>query len=220
MAIVGFSGSGKSTIVNLLMKLYDPTAGAIKVNGQPLNQIHQGDWMERVAAVFQEPYFFPDTIMNNLTMGRTALSESEVQRVCRLVDIDSFIADLPQGYYTEIGERGVMLSGGQRQRLALARALLREPEMVILDEATSALDQMTEKKVLDAIDSMRGKMTMIIIAHRLSTILNADEIIVFSEGRLVERGTHASLMEHGEVYKQLMNKESETDAQQLSHTER
>jgi ABC-type multidrug transport system fused ATPase/permease subunit len=202
-AFVGPSGGGKSTIVQLLVRFYEPTEGVIEVNGVSLPEVSRQDWTERVAVVFQEPYLFPDTIRQNVLFGR-AIDEETMMDVCRKMKIHEFIEQLPDGYDSMVGERGIMLSGGQRQRLALARALLGNPEILILDEATSALDLETERQVMNGLDTARKGMTTIVIAHRLSTVMDADVIFVMEQGRIAEQGTHAALMERRGVYRELV----------------
>lgn len=163
------------------------------------------DWLQRVAIVFQEPYLFPDTIRNNLLFGREHITEEAMMEACRKMCILDFIASLPDGYDTELGERGLALSGGQRQRLALARAILADPEILILDEATSALDLETERHVQSALDELRKGRTTITIAHRLSTIQNADVTYVLENGRLAEAGNHEELLQRRGLYFALLS---------------
>lgn len=200
LAFVGASGSGKSTLAHLLARFYEPQSGAILVNGKPLPSWRREDWMSRIAIVSQEPYFFPDTIRTNLVMGLQDVTQDRVTEACRVAQIHDHIVSLPQGYDTPIGERGVTLSGGQRQRLAVARALLRNPELLILDEATSALDAETEERLQAEMDRVREGKTTIVIAHRLSTIRNSDRIFVFDRGELVEEGTYEELLQLNGIY--------------------
>lgn len=211
VALVGASGSGKSTIAQLLIRFYHTTRGEIRVNGSYLADIDRSDWMNRVAIVFQDPYLYPDTIKNNILMGLENVSDDEVIRVCQYACIHDYILTLPNGYETIIGERGITLSGGQRQRMAIARALIRNPEILILDEATSALDLITEKEIQERIDEYRKGKTTIIIAHRLSTIKNADYIFVLEEGTVVEEGKHEELMKKKNTYHKLVHSEEEYD---------
>lgn len=205
VAFVGTSGGGKSTIAQLLICFFKPGSGRILVNGSPLTDYVSDDWLGRVAIVFQDPYLFPDTIRNNLLLGREHITEEAMFEACRKMCIHEFITSLPEGYESEIGERGLKLSGGQRQRLALARALLADPEILILDEATSALDLETERQVQSALDELRKGRTTIIIAHRLSTIQNADLIYVLENGRLAEYGSHDELLQKEGVYHALVS---------------
>ncbi|WP_054028788.1 ABC transporter ATP-binding protein [Bacillus sp. FJAT-28004] len=204
IAFVGASGGGKSTIAQLLERFYEPVEGQILINNRPLKDLSISRWRDRVSLVSQEPYLFPDTIYNNLVLGRAGVSEEEVIRYCNAVEIHEFIDSLPDGYQTLIGERGITLSGGQRQRLAIARSLLSEPEVLILDEATSALDLGTERRVQRNLDALRAGKTTIIIAHRLSTVENADIIYVLGNGKLIESGSHIQLLQKASVYKSLV----------------
>ncbi|MFX3650435.1 MAG: ABC transporter ATP-binding protein [Paenibacillus sp.] len=206
IAIVGTSGSGKSTIAQLLIRYFDPDAGRILVNGKPLNQLYRSDWTERIGIVFQEPYFFPDTIQNNLLMGTEEEQSANLMRsACEAAQIDEYILSLPEGYDTFIGDRGITLSGGQRQRLAIARALIQNRDILILDEATSALDVTTERRLQQAVDRYREGKTTIVIAHRLSTIQNADLIFVMHKGEMVESGTHDQLLNREGLYREMVS---------------
>ncbi|WP_338553248.1 ABC transporter ATP-binding protein [Paenibacillus sp. KS-LC4] len=203
VAFVGASGCGKSTLVNLLVQNYSPTKGSILINGIPLNEIDSSDWYGKVAVVFQDTYFFPDTIRNNLLLGRNKITDEEMIRACKASAIHEYINNLENRYDTVIGERGITLSGGQRQRLAIARALLGNPELLILDEATSSLDVETERIVQSNIDSLRTNRTTVIIAHRLSTIQNSSIIYVLHQGDIAESGTHDELIQKGKDYNKL-----------------
>jgi ABC-type multidrug transport system fused ATPase/permease subunit len=210
VAFVGTSGGGKSTIAQLLLHFYDPSIGNIVVNGVPLGQIRRDDWGERIRIVFQEPYLLADTIRQNLLLGRDTISEDKMIESCRIAQIHDVITELSDGYDSVIGERGITLSGGQRQRLALARALLDNPEILILDEATSALDLETERQLQRNLDKIRQGRTTIIIAHRLSTVMNADLIVVMDQGRVAEQGTHEELMAGDTIYKSLVYAEQQS----------
>ncbi|KRE34900.1 ABC transporter ATP-binding protein [Paenibacillus sp. Soil522] len=203
VAFVGTSGGGKSTIAQLLIRFYEPDTGLIRVNEEPLSNIQRDDWSQRLSIVFQEPFLFPDTIRNNLSMGRE-VSEEHMKEICSKMQIHDFIESLPEGYDTQVGERGIQLSGGQRQRIALARALLVDSEILILDEATSALDLETERQVQRHLDDSRRNLTTIVIAHRLSTIIDADIIYVLDEGQVIEQGTHQELLTKGSIYPKLI----------------
>lgn len=205
-AIVGMSGSGKSTISQLLTRFYEPLDGEIRINGIPLTDLKRQDWTNKITIVRQDPYFFPDSIRNNLLMGNAMVSDCEIIRVCKSVCIHDLIENLPEGYDTIIGERGITLSGGERQRLALARAILRNTEVLILDEATSALDMETERLIQKELIKIRENKTTIVIAHRLSTIENANVIFVLHEGQLLSQGTHDYLVKHNELYKEMVVK--------------
>ncbi|ARU60391.1 hypothetical protein CBW65_04400 [Tumebacillus avium] len=214
VALVGSSGSGKSTIAQLMLRLQVPDEGTIRVNQVELDSIKRSEWLNRLSVVPQEPYFFPETIRTNLILGLSEVSDHHLQKVLEMTRVDDLIRDLPNGLDTVIGERGMTLSGGQRQRLAIARALLKDPEILILDEATSALDTETEYFIQKMLDLHRAGRTTIMIAHRLSTIVNADIIYVMENGRVVEQGTHDELMKGNTVYKrlftaQVMNNQNE-----------
>ncbi|EEM69064.1 MULTISPECIES: ABC transporter ATP-binding protein [Bacillus cereus group] len=203
IALVGSSGSGKSTVINLLLKFDFLSFGDIKANNLSLVKVKNNEWFKEIGVVFQEPYLFSNTIRNNITLG-TKVSDEKLDEILKIVCLDDYIRQLPDGYETIIGERGLTLSGGQRQRLALARALIREPNILILDEATSALDIATEDQIMKNLDGIREKKTTIIVAHRLSTIENSDLIYVFDRGMLVEQGRHQDLMENNSLYKKLV----------------
>lgn len=204
IAFVGTSGGGKSTIAQLLIQFYPLTKGTIRINGIPLSQYNRSSLTENVSIVFQDPYMFSDTIRENLLLGREDVTDTDIEDACRIAQIHDFILTLPDGYDTNIGERGIKLSGGQRQRIAIARAIIGDPEMLILDEATSALDLETERQLLAALEDRRRNRTTIMIAHRLSTIENADIIFVMDQGTLAETGTHQQLLASGKVYQQLL----------------
>jgi subfamily B ATP-binding cassette protein MsbA len=205
IAIVGSSGGGKSTITQLISRFYDPQHGAIRINGIPLIEVRRDVWTERLAVVFQDPYMFPDTIRENLLVGRNALTDEEMMEACKIAQIHDFIMELPNGYETDIGERGIKLSGGQRQRIAIARAILGDPEILVLDEATSALDLETERLLLSRLDQRRAGLTTIMIAHRLSTIENAHIILVMDQGMLADNGRHQELLDRPDsVYGKLL----------------
>jgi ABC-type multidrug transport system fused ATPase/permease subunit len=203
IAFVGTSGGGKSTIAQLLMRFFKPSEGKILVNSYALHDVVYSDWTKRIGFVTQEPYIFPDTVRNNLLLGRE-ISHEKMIKACEMAQIHEYIEGLSEGYDTEIGERGITLSGGQRQRLALARAIISNPEVLILDEATSALDLETERLVQYNFDLVREGKTTIVIAHRLSTVQNADIIFVMDNGSIVEQGTHEELMQGDTVYKSLV----------------
>jgi ATP-binding cassette, subfamily B, bacterial MsbA len=193
-AIVGSSGAGKSTLVDLIVRFYDPTLGRILIDGVDLKSLDLPSWREMIGYVSQEPFLFNDTASFNIQFGNTNSSIEDIASAAKNANAHEFIQELPDGYDTIIGDQGVMLSGGQRQRLALARAILRDPPILILDEATSDLDTKSERLIQSAIQDMSKKRTVIIIAHRLSTVENADKIVVLDEGRVVELGTHKELL--------------------------
>ncbi|NEQ09865.1 MAG: ABC transporter ATP-binding protein [Moorea sp. SIO4E2] len=199
-ALVGESGAGKSSIIDLFIGLYQPTAGHILVNGRPLADYCLEDWRQQIGVVSQDTFIFNDSILENLRYGRPSASLDEVVEAAKAAQAHKFILALPDGYETVVGERGYKLSGGQRQRLALARALIKQPEILILDEATSALDSESEKLIQQALEQFQKERTVIVVAHRLSTIAEADQILVLERGQLVEHGTHNSLLHQGERY--------------------
>jgi ATP-binding cassette subfamily B protein len=194
IALVGQTGAGKSTAMALLQRLWDPTEGRITLDGYDLRQISLESLRRNIGVVFQESVLFSRTIRENLLVGRPDATQEEIEEACRQAEAHEFILRQPQGYDTMVGERGANLSGGQRQRLAIARALLKDPPVLILDEATSALDAATEARVQKALRRLMAGRTTFIIAHRLSTVREADEILVFDAGRIVERGTFAELV--------------------------
>ncbi len=194
VALVGQTGAGKSTAMNLLQRLWDPVGGGIRVDGQDLRDVSLESLRRSIGVVFQESMLFNRSIRDNLRIGRAGATDDDLERACRLADAHEFIVRQPQGYDTVVGERGSTLSGGQRQRLAIARALLKDPPILILDEATSALDAATEARVSRAMATLMKGRTTFIIAHRLSTVRDADEILVFENGRIAERGNFASLL--------------------------
>ncbi len=211
VAIVGPSGAGKSTISRLLFRFYEPTSGRILIDGQDIAEVQQASLRKVIGMVPQDTVLFNDTIGYNIQYGRWDASPEEVRGAARLAQIDRFISLLPEGYDTPVGERGLKLSGGEKQRVAIARTILKSPPILVLDEATSALDTFTEKEIQDALDRVSRGRTTLVIAHRLSTVIGADEIIVLDQGRVVERGNHASLLAHGGVYAAMWNRQREAD---------
>jgi subfamily B ATP-binding cassette protein MsbA len=203
VALVGPSGGGKSTLVDLLPRFYDVTSGAIKFDGTDIRDLKIEDLRKFIGIVTQETILFNDSIKNNICYGSTNFSEDKIVEAAKIANAHNFIIEMPNGYDTEIGERGVKLSGGQRQRLAIARALLKNPEIMIFDEATSALDNESEKLVQEALDRLMKSRTVVVIAHRLSTIKNADKILVLQNGEIIQYGSHDSLLEQGGLYKNL-----------------
>jgi subfamily B ATP-binding cassette protein MsbA len=193
VALVGPSGSGKSTMVDLLSRFYNATEGDILLDGIPIQNYSIYDVRKSIGVVSQETFLFNDTVFNNIAFGVSSPSKEEVERAAKIANAHDFIMQMPQGYQTVIGDRGDLLSGGQRQRLSIARAVLKNPDIVILDEATSALDTENERLVQSAMNKVLEGRTAIVIAHRLSTIVNADKIVVLDGGRIVEQGTHKDL---------------------------
>ncbi len=204
IALVGQSGAGKTTLVDLLPRFYDPASGTITIDGQDIRSLRVADLRGLFGIVSQEPILFNDTVYNNIVFGKTGVTEAQVEAAARVANAHDYIARLPHGYQTVIGDRGGKLSGGERQRLTIARAVLKDPPVLILDEATSSLDSESERLVQDALTKLMQHRTTIVIAHRLSTIQNADEIIVMSEGTIVQRGTHSSLLQQDGMYKKLV----------------
>ena len=205
IALVGPSGSGKSTIANLIPRFYDVDSGTITIDGHDIRQVTADSLREQIGLVPQETMLFSTTVMENIRYGRLDATDEEVVEAARAANAEEFIKDLPEGYDTRLGERGLNLSGGQRQRLAIARAILKNPRVLILDEATSALDTESEKIVQDALDKLMMGRTSFVIAHRLSTIFNADQIFVVENGHLREHGTHEELLAAGGLYSNLYN---------------
>ncbi|HEY8611698.1 MAG TPA: ATP-binding cassette domain-containing protein, partial [Roseomonas sp.] len=197
VALVGQTGAGKSTAMSLLQRLWDPIDGRIRIDGHDLRDITLDSLRRNVGVVFQDAMLFNRTIRENLLIGRPDATQEELEQACRMAEAHDFITRQPQGYESRVGERGTMLSGGQKQRLSIARALLKDPPVLILDEATSALDAATEARVQKALKALMAGRTTFIIAHRLSTIRDADEILVFEQGRIMERGNFEDLVAQG-----------------------
>jgi ATP-binding cassette, subfamily B, heavy metal transporter len=200
VAIVGPSGAGKSTIARLLFRFYDVNAGAIRIDGQDLRDVTQDSLRRAIGVVPQDTVLFNDTVRYNIAYGRPGASDAEIEEAARHARIHDFIASLPDGYQSQVGERGLKLSGGEKQRVAIARVILKAPRILIFDEATSALDTKTEQEIQANLDEVSAGRTTLVIAHRLSTVVNADEILVLDQGRIVERGDHAALLAEGGVY--------------------
>ena len=208
VALVGPSGGGKSTLSELIPRFYDVKAGDILIDGVSVRDYTQDSLRAHMSVVAQDTVLFNDTIEGNIAMGKAGATHDEIVEAARIANADCFIQEAPEGYQTNIGDRGVKLSGGQRQRLSIARAVLKNPEILILDEATSALDTETEKLVQDALNKLLVGRTSVVIAHRLSTIHNADKIIVVDHGRVAEQGTHTELLAKGGIYAKLIELQS------------
>jgi ATP-binding cassette subfamily B protein len=211
VAIVGPSGAGKSTISRLLFRLYDVSSGRILIDGQDIRNVTQSSLRASIGMVPQDTVLFNDTIRYNIRYGRWDADDAEVEEAARLAQIDSFIRMSPNGYETQVGERGLKLSGGEKQRVAIARTVLKAPPILVLDEATSALDSHTEHEIQEALERVSRNRTSLVIAHRLSTIVGADEIIVLDQGRIVERGTHVQLLAIGGLYASMWNRQREAE---------
>jgi subfamily B ATP-binding cassette protein MsbA len=204
VALVGRTGAGKTTLVDLLLRFYEPDAGTIEIDGVDLRRIARPALLRHVAVVTQEPFLFEGTIRDNIRYGRPDATEAETEAAARAAHVDEFVAALPDGYDTQVGEAGVKLSGGQRQRVTIARALLRDPALLIFDEATSSLDAKSERLVQDAIDRLLHGRTVIVIAHRLSTVRRADRIVVLERGAVTQVGTHEELLAAPGLYRELI----------------
>ena len=211
VAIVGPSGAGKSTISRLLFRLYEVSGGRILIDGQDIRDVTQRSLRAAIGMVPQDTVLFNDTIRYNIRYGRWEATDAEVEEAAKLAQIDAFIRRSPQGYETEVGERGLKLSGGEKQRVAIARTILKGPPILVLDEATSALDSHTEREIQDALEGVSRDRTTLVIAHRLSTIVGADDIIVLDRGQIVERGTHADLLASNGLYASMWNRQREAE---------
>ena len=208
VAIVGPSGSGKTTISRLLFRFYDPQKGTVRIDGQNLTEVTQGSVRAAIGMVPQDTVMFNATIGYNIGYGRHGASQADIEQAAEMAAIDGFIAKLESGYDTMVGERGLKLSGGEKQRVAIARAILKRPSIFLFDEATSALDSRTEKEIQASLNEVSKARTTLVIAHRLSTVINADEILVLSEGQVVERGRHSALLAKNGLYKQMWDRQS------------
>jgi ATP-binding cassette subfamily B protein len=203
VALVGSSGAGKTTFFQLIQRLYDPSKGSISIGSYPIKKISKSDLRRQIAYVPQEPVIFSRSVIDNIRIGRVEASFDEIKQAARLACAEEFIQDLPQGYTTLLGERGVLISVGQKQRIAIARALLRDSPILLLDEATSSLDAISESAIKTAIDNISGNKTIIVIAHRLSTVKNADRILFLERGKIENQGVHQELVKSNEKYKKL-----------------
>lgn len=203
IAIVGHTGAGKSTLMSLLIRFYDPHEGRISIDGVDIRDLKLASLREQISVVLQDPLLFSGTIADNIRYGKLDATEDEIVAAASAANAHDFITGLPLGYDTELGERGAQISGGERQRISVARAFLKDSPILILDEPTSSIDSRTESVILDALDELMEGRTSFIVAHRLSTVRHADQILVLSGGRIVERGTHEDLLQHGQIYRQL-----------------
>jgi len=220
IAFVGPSGSGKTTLTKLIPRFYDPTKGDILIDGYNIKGVKLHSLRKQMAMVLQEPFLFNDTVKANIAYARSDASDEEIKDAARAANAHDFIVELPKGYDSVIGERGVKLSGGQKQRIAIARAILANPRILILDEATSSVDSETEQLIQNAIYRLVKNRTTFVIAHRLSTILHADLIVVLEKGRIVETGLHHELLSNGGLYKKLFEMQFNTqEKMKLEDTE-
>ena len=209
VGLVGFSGSGKSTFVNLVLRFFDPQQGSICIDGVDLRDMTQDSLHSQVGLIPQDPSLFHRTLLENIRYGRLDASDEEVQDAARKAHAHEFIVQMREGYQSMVGERGIKLSGGQRQRIAIARVILKNAPILILDEATSSLDSITEQAIQEALDTVMQKKTVIVVAHRLSTIAHLDRILVFDQGRIIEDGSHASLLAQGGAYYRLWSRQAD-----------
>jgi ATP-binding cassette subfamily B protein len=218
LAIVGPTGAGKTTIINLIPRFYDVTAGSVRIDGQDVRHVTAESLRKQIGIVLQDTFLFSATVMENIRFGRPDASDADVQQAARLAHADTFIERLPEKYETVLGERGSGLSQGQRQLLAIARAALANPRILILDEATSSVDTRTERLIQQALEKLLSGRTSFVIAHRLSTIRHADVILVLRDGEIIERGKHAELLEakgfYFDLYMSQFKRQEETESSQ------
>jgi ATP-binding cassette, subfamily B, heavy metal transporter len=203
VAVVGHSGAGKSTLARLLFRFYDTSGGRVLINGQDVRDVTQESLREAIGIVPQDTVLFNDTIEYNIAYGRYGANHEAIVRAAQLANIHSFIDSLPDGYQTVVGERGLKLSGGEKQRIAIARAVLKNPKILVFDEATSSLDSKSEKTILEALHELASDHTTLVIAHRLSTVIDADQILVMDQGRIIERGSHHELLAQNGRYAEM-----------------
>jgi ATP-binding cassette subfamily B protein len=212
VAVVGPSGAGKSTISRILYRFYDIREGKVTIDGQDIRDVTQASLRAAIGIVPQDTVLFNDTVRYNIAYGRIGASEDEIREAAALAQIDKFIVELPQGYESMVGERGLKLSGGEKQRVAIARTILKNPPILLLDEATSALDTGTEREIQGALSDVSRGRTTLVIAHRLSTVIDADEILVLDHGRIIERGRHSQLLAFNGHYASMWSKQREAAA--------
>jgi ATP-binding cassette subfamily B protein len=209
VGLVGHSGSGKTTFVKLIQRLYDVKSGSIRIDGQDIAQVKQSSLRGQIAIVQQEPILFHRTLAENIAYGRPNASRREIEQAAKQANAHDFIIDLPKGYETLVGERGVKLSGGERQRVAIARAFLADAPLLILDEATSSLDSESEVQIQQAMERLMDGRTTLVIAHRLSTVRALDRLLVFDKGKIVEEGDHQALIRFNEgIYRRLFERQA------------
>jgi ATP-binding cassette subfamily B protein len=209
IGLAGPSGSGKTTLTKLISRFYDPEEGTVKIDGIDVRKIKQKSLRQRIGVVLQEPFLFHGTIAENIAYGRPRAKRKEIIQAAKAANAHDFILRLPDGYDTQVGERGTRLSGGEKQRISIARAIVNRPSIIILDEATSSLDTVTEKMIQEALQRLVKGRTTIAIAHRLSTLSNADRLVIMEEGRIVEMGTHEELIERGGMFSNLLGMQQE-----------
>lgn len=214
VAVVGHSGAGKSTLARLLFRFYDVTGGSVKINGQDVRDVTQESLRSAIGIVPQDTVLFNDSVEYNIAYGRCDADHEEIVRAAQTANIHDFIMSLPDGYQTVVGERGLKLSGGEKQRIAIARAVLKNPKILVFDEATSSLDSRSEKQILEALRDLASDHTTLVIAHRLSTIIDADQILVMDQGRIIERGSHHELLEQDGAYAHMWALQQEEQAEQ------